>query len=127
MPSTTFSTHLSVFEVDLVSQHNKGEVFGIPGTGLDEKLISPAIQGFECVGGSHIKHQNAAVCASVEGHAKRLEPFLSGCVPDLGRQKAYSWGMWENSAFQGPALWDSGSRCQHQPVRNTRPTAGMCA
>ncbi|EDK99238.1 mCG1036659, partial [Mus musculus] len=70
-------------EVNLVSQHNKREVLGIPGAGLDEKLVSPAVEGFESVGGSHIKHQNTAICTSVEGHTKRLEPFLTGCVPDL--------------------------------------------
>jgi hypothetical protein len=78
-----FCTYLSVFKVNLVSQYNKREIFRIPGTGLNEKLISPAIKSFERVGGSHVKHQNAAVCTSVEGHTKRLEPFLTGCVPDL--------------------------------------------
>lgn len=83
MTATAVGTYLSVFQVNLVSQHNKREVLGIPGAGLDEKLISPAVEGFESVGGSHIKHQNTAICTSVEGHTKRLEPFLTGCIPDL--------------------------------------------
>lgn len=83
MIPTNFGTYLSVFEVNLISQHYKGKVFRIPRAGLDEKLISPTIKGFECVGGSHIKYQNTAVCASVKGHTKRLEPFLSCRVPDL--------------------------------------------
>lgn len=80
---TALGAYLSVFQVNLVSQHNKREVLGIPGAGLDEKLVSPAVEGFECVGGSHIKHQDTTICTSVEGYTKRLEPFLTGCVPDL--------------------------------------------
>lgn len=89
---TVISTYLSVFEVNLVSQHNEGEVFRIPGTGLDEKLISPTIEGFERVGGSNVKDQNAAVCASVEGHAEGLEPLLACRVPDLRETTHYSLG-----------------------------------
>lgn len=82
-PAALGGTYLSVFEVNLVSQHNEGEVLRVPGAGLDEELISPAVQGFEGVGGGHVEHQHAAVCASVEGHTKGLEPLLPSRVPDL--------------------------------------------
>lgn len=86
------STHLSVFEVNLVSQHDKGEVLGVPGTGLDEKLVSPAVKGLERVGGGDVEHQDAAVGASVEGHAQGLEPLLPRRVPNLPKTHRHSWG-----------------------------------
>lgn len=77
-------SHLSVLQVDLVAQHHEGEVLWISRAGLNQELVSPAVQGLEGVGGGHIKHQHAAVGSSVEGHAQRLEPLLAGRVPDLG-------------------------------------------
>lgn len=71
-----------VFEANLVSKHNKREVLGIPGASLNKKFVSLAVKGCECVGGSHIKHQNA-IWTSVEDHTKKLEPFLTRCVPDM--------------------------------------------
>lgn len=121
-------TYLSVFEVNLVSQHNEGEVLRIPGTGLDEEFVSPAVEGFERVGGSHVKHQHAAVCASVEGHTQRLEPLLSGRVPDLReRERSFlgaecqEWGVWRTPGAP-PETITSGlirNRIQHPSVQST--------
>ena len=37
------STHLSVFQVNFVSQHYEWEVFRVTRASLDEKLVSPAV------------------------------------------------------------------------------------
>lgn len=139
MSPTIFSTYLSVLEVDLISQHHEGEVFRIPGTGLDEKLISPAIEGFEGVGGSHVKHQHAAVCTPVEGHAQRLEALLPCCVPDLQETSIYSWGQRARGGCQANGL-DYGatqrqvtSECRRQisvprlPHQPDKEHVGLCA
>ena len=78
-------THRSVLEVDLVADDNKGEVLRIAWTRLNEKLVTPAVEGLECVRHGHVKDEYTAVGASVEGDAQALEPLLAGSVPDLKR------------------------------------------
>ena len=75
---------LSVFQVNLVAEDNEGEVLWIARTGLDQELVSPAVQCLKGVGVCDIKDKNTAVGSSVECHAQTLEPLLAGCVPDLG-------------------------------------------
>lgn len=59
-------TYCSVFQVDFVTNDDKRKVFWVTGTGLDKELISPAVQGLECVWNGHIVDKNTAVCSSVE-------------------------------------------------------------
>lgn len=47
----------------------KGKAFRISRARLDEKFISPAIQGFKALGIIHIVDQNAAISSSVERDA----------------------------------------------------------
>jgi len=56
----------SIFQINFVSDDNKWEVFWVSRTGLDQELISPAVQGLECVGHSDIKHQYTAVGSTVK-------------------------------------------------------------
>lgn len=61
--------------------------------GLNEELVPPAIEGFEGLGAVHIVHQNAAVGASVERDAERLEALLASSIPELrSTGSAYSHG-----------------------------------
>lgn len=78
--------YLSVLQVDLIAEHHEREVLGVSRAGLDQELISPAVQSFESVGCGHVKHQHAAVCSAVECHTQRLEPLLACRVPDLKSQ-----------------------------------------
>jgi len=61
---------LAILNIDLVAQDDEGEVLGIMGTGLDEELIAPAIQGLEGFGAVHVIDQHAAVSPAVECYTK---------------------------------------------------------
>ena len=61
----------SVLHIDLVSQHDEGEILGISRRSLDQELLTPAIQVFEGFGHVHVEHQHAAVRTTVESHTKR--------------------------------------------------------
>lgn len=72
------------------SRHTyKGKVGGIPRRGLDQELVSPAVQRLEALGVVDVVHQNAAVGSSVECDAQRLESLLSGSVPELSGSLAF--------------------------------------
>lgn len=82
--------HLSGFKVHLISQHNKGEVFRIPGTGLDGKLLSPALRGFERVGGSlylcrRLRQETGTAPVPCPRSASQL-PVIT--IPSLARKSA---------------------------------------
>lgn len=79
----SFRCHLSVLQVDFVAEHYKGEVLRVSWAGLNEKLVPPAVQGFEGVGRCDVVHQHAAVRSTVKSHTQRLEALLSCRVPDL--------------------------------------------
>jgi hypothetical protein len=72
-----------------VNAHDEGQraykwkVLRIHGTGLDEKLVSPAVKSLETLGIVHIVDEYAAVSAPVESHTQRLETFLACCIPKL--------------------------------------------
>lgn len=50
---------------------------------MDEELVAPGIEGLKGLGAVDIVHEDAAVCAAVEGHAERLEALLAGGIPEL--------------------------------------------
>lgn len=72
---------LVLLHIDLVAQHDKGEVLGIPGAGLDKELVSPTVQGLERLGAVDVVNENTAVRTAIERDAKGLESFLTGSVP----------------------------------------------
>jgi hypothetical protein len=74
---------LALLHVNLVAEDNKGEVIRVARRGLDQELVSPAVQRIETLGVVHVVDKDAAVGASVEGDAERLEAFLAGGVPKL--------------------------------------------
>lgn len=76
-------TDLSVLQVDLVSEHDEGEVLRVTRACLDQELVPPAVQSLKGVWRCDVVDQHAAVGAPVERHAQRLKTLLSGCVPNL--------------------------------------------
>lgn len=69
MSQGLFPAHHSfaLLDIDLVAQHNKGEVVGVPGRGLDEEFVAPAVEGVKALGVVDVVHEHAAVCAAIEG------------------------------------------------------------
>lgn len=51
--------------------------------GLDEELVAPAVECLEGFRAVHVVYKDAAVGATVESNAERLEPFLASGVPQL--------------------------------------------
>ena len=74
---------LILLHIDLVAQHDEGEVLGISGASLDEELVPPTVQGLERLGAVDVVNEDAAVCAAVECDTERLESFLAGGIPQL--------------------------------------------
>lgn len=72
---------LVLLHIDLVPQHDEGEVLRIPWAGLDEELVPPTVQGLERLGAVDIINEYAAVCTAIERDTEGLEPFLTGGVP----------------------------------------------
>ena len=74
---------LILLHIDLVAQHDEGEVLGVPGAGLDEKLVPPTVQGLERLGAVDVVNEDAAVCTAVERDTEGLESLLTGSIPQL--------------------------------------------
>ena len=74
---------LILLHIDLVAQHDEGEVLGVPGASLDEELVPPTVQSLERLGAVDVVNEDAAVCATVEGDTERLESLLSSSIPQL--------------------------------------------
>ena len=72
---------LALLHINLVAEHNEGEVLRIVWACLDEELVAPTIERLEGLGAVHVVDEYAAVRPTVEGHPKRLEPFLARRVP----------------------------------------------
>lgn len=76
---------LALLDVDLVPDHNKGEVVRVLDVGLYQKLVTPALEIFKRLRVGHIVHQYTAVGPPVERHPETLEPLLASRVPYLHR------------------------------------------
>jgi len=74
---------LIFLHIDLVAQHDEGEVLGVPGASLDEELVPPTVQSLERFGAVDVVNEDAAVCAAVKRDAERLESLLSSSIPQL--------------------------------------------
>ena len=81
------NTALTLRLVDLVSEDNEREVFGVAGHGLDQELLAPAVELTERLLVGDVVHQHAGVGAAVEGDAQTLEALLASSVPDLHGDK----------------------------------------
>ncbi len=81
LPSTTLRFCKPADRVRSDYWTHKWEAFRVHGTGLHQKLVSPAIQGIEALRVVDIVDENAAVGAAIEGHTQRLEPLLTRRVP----------------------------------------------
>ena len=99
MGSTCHS--LRLLHVNLVAEDDEGEVLRVMRrsliisslfkqrtsifeyTHLNQELVSPAVQSFKALRTVHVVDQDATIRPSVKCYAQRLEPFLSGSVPQL--------------------------------------------
>jgi len=50
---------------------------------LDQKLVSPAVEGVETFGVVDVVDEHAAVGTTVESNTERLESFLTSGIPEL--------------------------------------------
>lgn len=78
---------LALFHINLVADYDKWEAFGVHWAGLHQELVAPTVQGVEALGVVDIVYEHAAISATVECHAERLESFLPGRVPELHRDQ----------------------------------------
>lgn len=81
-------SYRSIFQIDLIAEHNKWKMIGITWTGLNEEFIAPWIQILECIRCGHIEHENTTVSATIKCNAQRLKTLLTGSIPDLHRYNA---------------------------------------
>jgi hypothetical protein len=72
---------LILLHINLVTQHDEGEILRIPGAGLDEELVPPTVQCLERLGTVDVIYEDTAVRTAVERDTKGLESFLAGSVP----------------------------------------------
>jgi len=72
---------LILLHIDLVAQHDEGEVLGVPRAGLYEELVPPAVQSLERLGTVDVVNEDAAVCTSVERDTEGLETLLTSSIP----------------------------------------------
>jgi len=65
-------SHLTfvLLDVNLVAKDDEREVVGIMRAGLDEELVSPAVQHLKRLGIVHVIHEDAAIRPSVVGDAQ---------------------------------------------------------
>jgi hypothetical protein len=61
----------------------EGEALGVHRAGLNQELISPAVEGVETLGVVYIVDEHAAVGTAVESNAERLESLLASGIPEL--------------------------------------------
>jgi hypothetical protein len=61
----------------------EGEALGVHGAGLNQELVSPAVEGVETLGVVDIVDEYAAVCTTVESNTERLESLLASSIPEL--------------------------------------------
>ena len=74
---------LVLLHIDLVPQHDEGEVLRIPWAGLDEELVPPTVQGLKRLGAVDVVNEDTAVCAAVERDTEGLESLLTSSIPQL--------------------------------------------
>lgn len=68
-------TYSPILQIDFVSQNYERKMLRISRTRLDQELVTPWIEIFECVGCCCIENQNTTVCTSIESNTERLEAF----------------------------------------------------
>jgi hypothetical protein len=76
---------LGLLHINLVANDDKGKVLRSTRRGLDQELVSPALQGLETLCVVDIVHEHTAVGSAVERNSQGLETFLSGSVPNLSQ------------------------------------------
>jgi hypothetical protein len=71
MPYRTYHA-LALLYIHLVAEH-----------GLNQELVSPAVEGVETLGVVYIVDEHTAVGTTVESNTERLESLLTSGIPEL--------------------------------------------
>ena len=71
----------------------KWETLWIPGTGLNEELVAPAVESFEAFRVVDVVYKHTAICASIECNTERLESFLAGSIPELEKEATHQYAL----------------------------------
>jgi len=74
---------LVLLHIDLVTQHDEGEVLRVPGASLDEEFVPPTVQGLERLGAVDVVNEDTAVGAAIKRDTEGLESLLTGSIPQL--------------------------------------------
>ena len=74
---------LILLHIDLVTQHDEGEVLRVPGASLDEEFVPPTVQSLERLGAVNVVNEYATVRATIERDTEGLESLLTGSIPQL--------------------------------------------
>ena len=61
---------LALLHINLVPQHDEGEVLRVMWARLNQEFVPPAVKCFERLRTVHVVDQYAAVCTTVEGYAQ---------------------------------------------------------
>ena len=80
-----FVRHLTIWQVDFVSQDDDWKIVRITHVGVVEKLLFPHRQVLEALRVVDAEREETAVGSAIEGRSEALESFLAGRVPDLER------------------------------------------
>lgn len=72
-----------LLNVNLVAEDNERKVLWVMGASLNKELIAPAVKSLKRFRAVDVVYEYTAVCASIEGDAKRLETLLTRSVPQL--------------------------------------------
>lgn len=81
--SSVLPRHLTLRDIQFVSQHHKGEAVGVLYVSIVSKLLLPVRQVLETLSVVQAEGEQAAVGAAVERRAEAAETLLTRRVPDL--------------------------------------------
>ena len=74
---------LALLHINLVPQHDEGEVLRVMWARLNQELVPPAVECLKGLGAVDVVDEYTAVRATVEGNTQRLEPLLACRIPEL--------------------------------------------
>lgn len=74
---------LVFLHIYLIAENNERKVLWVVWAGLNEELVSPAVERFKRLGTVHIVNEDATVGSTIERDAERLEALLTSRIPKL--------------------------------------------
>lgn len=70
-----------LFQINLVAKNHERKILWIPRAGLNQELVSPAVQSLKRFGTVDVINESTAVSATIECNAEGLKSFLPGGIP----------------------------------------------